>query len=202
MRTVGALIFPGFEMLDLYGPLEMFSLMPEAFQIDLIAENTGPVPANNGPSSVAERSIRDGFDCDILLIPGGPGTRQEVGNAALTNWIASAATTAEYTLSICTGAILLAEAGVLDGKRATTNKFAFDRLTPRWPTVDWQAQARWVEDGNVITSSGVSAGMDMALGVISLLHGEAKALHVAKFAEYTWERDKDEDPFAAEYGLV
>ena len=202
MTRVGALIFPGFEMLDLYGPLQMFSLMPDDFQIELIAQTTGDVRANNGPGSVATSSFEDGFEHDILLVPGGRGTRAEVDNPVLIDWIAQVATKADYTVSICTGAILLAEAGVLDGKRATTNKLGFAALTPRWPNVDWQVQARWVEDGKVITSSGVSAGMDMALGVIERLHGLDAAEQVARYAEYRWHRDRSHDPFATEYGLV
>ncbi len=202
MRKIGALIFPGFEMLDLYGPLEMFGLMPDAFQIDLIAEISGPVPASNGPSSLATASFSDRFDYDILLVPGGRGTRKEVDNPVLIDWITQAGAQAEFTLSVCTGSILLAQAGMLDGKQATTNKMGYANLTPRWPKVDWKATARWVEDGNIVTSSGVSAGMDMALGFIEHLHGLDAAEQVARYAEYSWHRDKSHDPFASEFGLT
>ncbi len=144
----------------------------------------------------------DAESFDLLLIPGGRGTQTEVANPATLNWIASQAPSAEYVMSVCTGTRLLAAAGVLDGRRATTNKLAFHRVADPWPNVEWVKEARWVEDGKFLTSSGVSAGMDMSLAAIALMHGVELAEQVAVWAEYDWHRNKDHDPFAQVYGLV
>ncbi len=202
MRKIGALIFPGFELLDLFGPLDMFGMLDKLFQIDLVAESTGAVPSNRGPSAHADRKIDEGVAYDILFVPGGSGTRREVDNARLLDWIKDTSGAAEYTLSVCTGSLLLAKAGVLDGRRATTNKAAFTEVAEQCPNVTWVKQARWVEDGPFLTSSGVSAGMDMTLGAIALMHGTETAEKVARWCEYTWHRDRDDDPFAALYGLA
>jgi transcriptional regulator GlxA family with amidase domain len=130
------------------------------------------------------------------LVPGGFGTRREVGNGALLQWLAGASERAEVVASVCTGSALLAKAGVLDGRRATTNKNAFDWVVSQGPKVQWQGRARWVEDGKFITSSGVSAGTDMALALIARLCGIAQARQVAHWAEYVWNEDSTDDPFA------
>ena len=202
MRTIGALIFPGFELLDLYGPLEMFGLLSKEFELSLVAERQGPVKSKPGVESVARFGFADSPDFDVILVPGGPGTRQEVDNAAILDWIARAADRAGHALSVCTGSALFARAGILDGRRATTNKAAFDWVAGQGPRVDWVKQARWVEDGKFFTSSGVSAGMDMALGAIAHMLGEQTAEQVSTFAEYSWHKDRDDDPFARIHGLV
>lgn len=202
MRTIGALIFPGFELLDLFGPLEMFGLLEKRFEIKLIANNIGPVKSNQGPSALADMAVDEAPNFDILFVPGGTGTRHEVENELILAWLREAAVNAEYVLSVCTGSALLARAGLLDGKRATTNKAAFSWVESQGPKVSWQKQARWVEDGNTITSSGVSAGIDMSLAAIERMHGKDIALKVANWAEYNWQQDPEHDPFAALNGLV
>ncbi|SPJ28042.1 DJ-1/PfpI family protein [Falsiruegeria mediterranea] len=202
MRKIAALIFPGFELLDVFGPMEMFGLLPEEYALELIAENRGPVASNQGLSAYATATTADGMNHDILFVPGGAGTRREVENASLVAWIDKASQHAEFTLSVCTGSALLARAGILDNRRATTNKAAFSWVASQGPGVDWVPRARWVEDGNILTSSGVSAGMDMALGAIQRMHGRDRALEVAKWCEYTWQEDRDHDPFAEVHGLV
>lgn len=201
MKQIGALIFPGFELLDLYGPLQMFGMLKDEFEIHLVAEQEGSVASNQGPSSVATRSFNSGLSCDVILVPGGAGTRQEVHNQALLAWIADASDESEYVLSVCTGSALLAKTGVLGRRRATTNKKAFAWVTEQGPNVDWQQRARWVEDGKFITASGVSAGMDMTLGALSKMLGEPVARDIERWCEYTWNDDPNEDPFAAHYGL-
>ncbi len=196
-RKIGALIFPGFELLDLFGPLEMFGLLPEQFEMELIADTTGAVVSGQTLAAHATRDLNATLDFDILFVPGGRGTRSEVNNTKLLDWIGKASNHAEFTLSVCTGSALLARSGVLDGHQATTNKLAFDWVTQQGPKVDWVPKARWVEDGRFITSSGVSAGMDMALGAIALMHGEATAEKVAGWGEYIWNKDRHDDPFAS-----
>ncbi|KAI8466911.1 MAG: class I glutamine amidotransferase-like protein [Monoraphidium minutum] len=140
---------------------------------------------------------------DWLLVPGGVGTRREVSNPALlsflSGWCAPAAGLA-VVMSVCTGAALLAAAGALDGRRATTNKIAFDWVASVAPGagVAWQRRARWVRDGRVVTSSGVSAGADMAVAVIKAELGPAAAGWAAKYNEYTPATEAGEDPFADE----
>ena len=197
MRQVGAVLFEGFEMLDLYGPLEMFSMLPDAFTITTIAQSAGPVRASNGPATVAEASFADRSDFDILLVPGGAGTRSEISNPALLNRLAHAGPKAEIIISsVCTGSALLAAAGLLEGHSATTNKLAFDWVASTAPQVDWRRRARWVESGNRFTSSGVSAGIDMTLALIARLLGNQAAADAALWAEYTPNTDPDNDPFA------
>lgn len=202
MRRIGALIFPGFELLDLFGPLEMFGMLDQDFSLNLVAAASGPVASAQGPSAHADRAFAKAESYDILFVPGGPGTRREVANLDLLGWIADTSASAEFTLSVCTGSALLARAGVLNGRRATTNKRAFAWVAEQGPGVHWVRRARWVEDGPFLTSSGVSAGIDMALGAIALMHGAARAETVAVWAEYNWNRDNDHDPFAAVHGLV
>lgn len=202
MQTIGALIFPKFELLDLFGPLEMFGLLDKQFEIKLVAETTGPVKSNQGPSAQADIALDDCNQFDILFVPGGVGTRYEVENERILRWLQQTAANADYVLSVCTGSALLARAGLLDGRRATTNKAAFKWVQSQGPKVNWQKQARWVEDGNTITSSGISAGIDMSLAAIARIHSEDVALKVATWAEYTWQQDSEHDPFAAPNGLA
>jgi putative intracellular protease/amidase len=196
IRTLGVLLFEGFELLDVFGPLEMFSMLPDDFAIRLISQQAPVVACNGGPRSVIDDQFADDRRYDILMVPGGMGTRREVENVALLQWLTAVSEGAEIVASVCTGSALLAKAGVLDGRRATTNKNAFDWVASQGPAVQWQGRARWVEDGKFITSSGVSAGTDMALALIARLCGIAQARQVAHWAEYVWNEDSTDDPFA------
>jgi len=200
--TLAGVLFEGFELLDLFGPLEMFGLLPEHFALCLAAENGGIVTSAQGPAAVADYRFDDSPQFDLLLVPGGRGTRREVDNPVLLEWLRAQAQGARYLTSVCTGSALLARAGLLDGLRATTNKAAFEWVASQGERVDWQRKARWVEDGRLFTSSGVSAGMDMSLAVIADLLGEECAQQVATWSEYDWHRDPGWDPFAAVYGLA
>ena len=197
--TVGILLFDGFELLDVYGPAELWA---RAFDLQLVAASAGPVASAQGPKSVAEASFADGRLYDILLVPGGIGTRREAGNEALLEWLRRQSQTAQYVTSVCTGAALLARAGLLDGRRATSNKYAFEWVVSQGPGVDWVRQARWCEDGKFWTSSGVSAGMDMAVALLARACGAQAAHEAATFAEYDPHEDPDWDPFAKVHGLV
>jgi transcriptional regulator GlxA family with amidase domain len=203
-RTLGVLLFPGFELLDVFGPLEAFGMRiaREHFDAVLVADQPGAVESAQGPKALAEAGIDDAPPLDLILVPGGIGTRKEVDNRRLTAWIAERSADAELAMSVCTGAALLAKAGVLDGRRATTNKAAFVWVVSQGPHVRWVQQARWVEDGKFWTSSGVSAGIDMALAVIARLTRLELAEEVAVRMEYEWQRDAGHDPFAAIYKLA
>ncbi|MEZ5549309.1 MAG: DJ-1/PfpI family protein [Pseudomonadales bacterium] len=199
---VGGLIFPGFELLDLYGPLEMFGASSKHFTLVTIAETAEPVPSAQGPSSTVQRTFAECGDVDILLVPGGIGTRKEAANPALLTFLRNVYPQLDLLASVCTGAGLLAAAGLLEGRRATTNKLSFAWPRSRGPNTVWVPEARWVEDGNVFTSAGVAAGMDMSLALIARLLGEAAAEEVARYTEYEWHRDADRDPFARRAGLL
>ncbi len=202
VRRLGALFYPGFELLDTFGPLEMFGNMPGAVEIVTVAEQAGPVRSHQGPSVIAEHGFVDCPQLDLLLIPGGMGTRAEVENEAMLDWLRRRTPETEVTMSVCTGSALLARAGLLDDKRATSNKMFFQWVVEQGPRVQWVRQARWVEDGRYATSSGVSAGIDMALAVIARLAGPELSETLAMATEYEWHRDADWDPFARVHGLV
>ena len=200
-RTLGVVLFEGFELLDVFGPLEMFGLAAEHFEIRLISQTGGVVASRQGPKSVCNDSFQSAPAIDVLLVPGGIGTRREVNNPVLLNWLKERSQQAELVASVCTGSALLAKAGVLDGLRATSNKLAFAWASSQSEKVQWQQQARWVEDGKVFSSSGVSAGIDMSLAVIAKLVSQQAAEEAANFAEYSWQRDADCDPFASVVGV-
>ncbi len=141
MRGVGALVSPGFDLLDLFGPLEMFGLLPHDFELALVAEKTGPVQSNQWVQAHVNASLDDATRYDILLVLGGAGTRREISNTRLLDWLAKQVKSAEFTLSICTDCALLIKAAILDNRRATTNKAAFSWVRDQGPNVDWVAQA-------------------------------------------------------------
>jgi transcriptional regulator GlxA family with amidase domain len=203
-RTLGVLLFPGFELLDVFGPLEAFGnrLARDYFETLLIADRSGPVESAQGPKALAEAVLDDIRRLDLILVPGGFGTRKAVDDRMLCDWIVRRAADAELVMSVCTGAAMLASAGVLDGRRATTNKAAFQWVLGQGPRVEWVKAARWVEDGKFYTSSGVSAGIDMALAAIAKLTNRELAEQIAVLMEYDWHRDPSWDPFAKVHGLV
>jgi len=197
-RTLGALLYDGFELLDLYGPLEMFgTLGPERVRIVTVAEHRGPVASSQGPQTVAEHAFDDCPRLDLVLVPGGVGTLAALTNEPLLAFLRERAATAKRTMSVCSGSAILARAGLLEGRRATSNKIFFRLASAQSDGVVWEEAARWVVDGPFVTSSGVSAGTDMALAVIADLHGPAFAEYVAVLTEYTWHRDAAHDPYAA-----
>ncbi len=201
-RTVGVILFPGFELLDVFGPLEAFGMVPDRFKLTMVADTAGPVASAQGPKAIAEYSLRSCPHLDLILVPGGIGTRDGVNNAAFLNSIRELSDQAEITASVCTGSALLARAGLLDGKSATSNKWAFQWVVTQGPGVTWVKSARWVEDGKFWTSSGVSAGIDMALAIIAKLASHADAEKAAVRMEYEWHSDPANDPFAKIHGLV
>lgn len=187
--------------MDLYGPLEMFGLMPDEFAISVVAEETGKVPGGSGLSGWADSCMADLAVTGLLLVPGGAGVSEAILDQSLLNWVLRNSKSARLTMSVCTGTLLLAKAGVLSGRAATTNKESFQWVVDQATDVQWVRTARWREDGTIFTSSGVSAGMDMALAVISHLRSRADAEKVALRAEYSWHDKRDIDPFAFEHGL-
>lgn len=200
-KTLGMVVFEGFELLDVFGPLEMFGMINDRVDTVLIAEKAGPVASRTGPKTVADVSFADAPKLDIVMVPGGSGTRREVDNPAFLGAMKRLAEATPQVASVCTGSGLLAKAGLLNGVRATSNKMAWQWATAQGKEVHWVPHARWVEDGRFITSSGVSAGTDMALALIAKLYGKVLAQWVADRAEYRWNQDAGDDPFAAINGL-
>lgn len=201
-RTLGTVLFPGFELLDTFGPLEMFGNMHGVVDVVMVSEHGGAVKSGQGPSVVTEHSFAACPKLDMILVPGGMSTRTEVDNPAMVAFLKERSAAAEVVMSVCSGAALLARAGVLDGLRATTNKMFFHEIAGQAPQVDWVREARWVDAGKFVTSSGVAAGIDMTLAVIERLYGPELANGLAIGTEIEWHRDPSWDPFAKIHGLV
>ncbi len=193
--TLGAVLYPDFELLDVYGPLEMFGSLGEDLRIVTIAAEAGPVASFQGPRSLADHGFADCPPLDLVLLPGGMGTLAALEDEPLHAFLRERSATARATLSVCSGSAILARAGLLDGRKATSNKQYFSLATTQSDRVDWVQAARWVEDGPFVTSSGVSAGMDMALAVIEGIWGSERAEGIARLTEYEWHRDPSWDPF-------
>lgn len=197
-KVVGIVLYPGFEVLDVFGPVEMWAYVPD-FQIVMISQTGGAVKSAQGVSAVADYSFETAPKLDIMMVPGGNGTLTELNNATMLEFIRKQDETTQLTTSVCTGSALLAKAGVLKGRKATSNKNFFSLAVQQDPSVDWQGKARWVEDGKYITSSGVSAGTDMALGLVAKLYGKERAGLLAHSLEYQWSDDPSNDPFAVNF---
>ncbi len=192
---VAVLLFDNFETLDVFGPVELFGILKEHYEVFFYSLGGGTVKNSHGVSILTEDLAGISKGTDLFLIPGGWGTRPEVNNTALIQLIKEIAASSKYVLTVCTGTALLAKTGLLDGRKATSNKRAFDWVMTQGPGVNWIRKARWVVDGHFYTSSGVSAGMDMVLGFLEDLHGTEFALDMANKIEYNWNKDKEEDNF-------
>lgn len=192
-RTVGILVFDEVEVLDFCGPFEAFSVArrPEApededrlFDVRIIAEEQRIIRCRNGLLVQPHHTIEDHPPLGIVVVPGGYGTRRERTNPRILDWIARQSAASELTTSVCTGAFLLATVGLLDGHSATTHWENIASLRKHYPAVTVLENARYVDDGNVVTAAGVSAGIDMSLHVIARLHGEETAAWTARYMEY------------------
>lgn len=202
MRTLAALVFPGFQTLDFFGPMEMLGDPTYEIEIITVAQEKTPVPSRHGQKIVPDTTIASRTNYDLLMIPGGDAALDVCTNPEMLQWIVDVAAGAERVMAVCTGTIVLGMTGLLDGRRATTNKLDFTSTIHHAPNVEWVKEARWVEDNKYFTSSGVSAGMDMALAVLASLYGNEKAEETAIGTEYSWHRDPHHDPFAKLAGLV
>ena len=196
-RRLGAILYDDFELLDLYGPLEMFGNVGAEVEIATVAPQRGLVRSAQGPATQADFDFASAPALDLLLLPGGIGTMAELERPAMLEFLRERVPRAEVTMSVCSGSAILAKAGVLDGRKATSNKLFFSLASDQSGAVDWVEEARWVEDGPFFTSSGVSAGTDMALAVIARLFGRERADTLAVLTEYEWQSDPSRDPFHA-----
>ncbi|HEY4345301.1 MAG TPA: DJ-1/PfpI family protein [Parvibaculum sp.] len=183
-RTIGILIFDDAEELDFVGPYEVFTMSNEMYRhsekerldkVVLISEAGETVTCAKGMRVEAHHSIANAPKLDVLLVPGGMGTRREVNNQALLAWVAKVAADCEWVTSVCTGSMILTAAGPARGKRVTTHWAFIETLRERKEASEVLEKVRYVRDGNVVTSAGVSAGIDMALWLTGQMHGEDHA---------------------------
>ena len=184
--TIGILLFDDVEELDFVGPFEVFTGMRTvlgAGRVVLIAEQEGPVTCANGMRVLPDHGFDDAPALDVLLVPGGQGTRREVSNPQLIEWIRKAGDAATWVTSVCTGALLLHEAGFARGKRVTTYWGFVEQLRARGD-VEVLDGPRYVRDGQLVTSAGVSAGIDMALWLVGQLHTPDLARKVQRGIQY------------------
>jgi transcriptional regulator GlxA family with amidase domain len=198
-KRVGILVFPNVEVLDFCGPYEVFSVTrlhegrrreeSSPFEVLLLAERADPVVATGGLRVIPDVTIEDCPPLDILVVPGGWGTRREIGNRRLLTWIAERAKEVETLTSVCTGAMLLGQAGLLDGRRATTHWRSLDWMRQSFPAVTVEDKLHVVEEGQVLTSAGISAGIDMALRVVARYCGETVGRATARHMEYPFPDD-------------
>lgn len=198
---IAVVLFEGFELLDVFGPVQLLQAVPEVTVV--FAGPTGePVASSQGVEVVPTISYGQIGPTDALLVPGGKGTRRLVGDESFLSWLRGVGAQAPWVASVCTGSAVLAAAGLLEGYAATSNKRAFAWASSFGESVTWKPKARWVQDCNRWTSSGVAAGMDMTVALIAELISEAAAVDAANFAEYEPHRDCEWDPFARINGLV
>jgi len=198
-KRVGILIFDGVEVLDFCGPFEVFSLArlneerrleePSPFEVLLVAVKDGPVTTTGGMRVIPDRTLDTCPALDILLVPGGLGTRREIGNSSLIGWIAERAREAELVTSVCTGSMLLGKAGLLRNRRATTHWNMLGWMRDSLPDTIVEDRLHVVEDGNIMTSAGISAGIDLSLLVVARYLGEEVSRATANRMEYPYPDD-------------
>jgi transcriptional regulator GlxA family with amidase domain len=197
--TVGILIFDQVEVLDVAGPFEVFSVTrlneergqhesSSPFRILLVSEKLCPVLAIGGLRFTPDVTIDNCPELDLLIVPGGWGTRTEVKNTNLLKWIANRASKAILTASVCTGSSILGKAGLLDGREATTHWRAFDFLSQSAPNANIREDVRFTLADPIFTSAGISAGIDMSLRIVSYFFGTKIGQATARQMEYPYPR--------------
>jgi transcriptional regulator GlxA family with amidase domain len=201
-QRIGIVVFEDFEPLDVFGFVEAFSIArfpgktyedppPFPFETMLIARDGGKARSINGPTVLADMDFAQALATppDVLMIPGGLGTGALVGDAGVLDWVRAMDKKVPLMVSVCTGAAILARAGLLDGRPAATNHTAFDWVAAQGPKVRWDRVSRWVDAGKYVTSAGTSAGTDLGFYLVSRLAGMDVAEAAVRMAEYDWHRD-------------
>lgn len=197
-EEIAFLLFDNYETLDVFGPAEIFGRLTDLYALKFYSLEGGIVTNRHQVPIMTEKLADINKKPFAFLIPGGLGTRIEVNNDKLITSIKDISLSSTYVMTVCTGSALLAKTGLLNKRMATSNKRAFAWVATNGPDVQWDKEARWKVDENYYTSSGVSAGMDMALGFLADRHGLDFARNVAWEIEYNWIEDKDNDTFTAE----
>ncbi|MGD9124248.1 MAG: DJ-1/PfpI family protein [Desulfarculaceae bacterium] len=192
-RQVVIFLFDDIEDLDFVGPLEVFACYGRPhkegfFEIATVSRNKGPIRTRNGLNIQPGYSFGNCPQADILVVPGGQGSRREIENPESVAWVKRQAERAELVLSVCTGALLLAKAGLLEGLGATTHFNAMDMLAGLAPTADVRPGERFIDNGRIIVSAGVSAGIDAAFHILARLFGPEQAGQAAMYIEYEYYR--------------
>jgi transcriptional regulator GlxA family with amidase domain len=190
-RDVALLLFPQVEVLDFAGPFEVLSVAdpgaePRPFRVRTVAREPAPLEARGGLRITPEVEIGEVMRTDLLVVPGGPGVREALGDAETVSWVREMAGTAEITLSVCTGALLLARAGLLAGRRITTHHENLEELGDAAQDAEVLGGVPWVDAGPVVTAGGVSAGIAAALHVVERLLGAEVAAQTARYIEHPW----------------
>jgi transcriptional regulator GlxA family with amidase domain len=195
------LVFPDVEVLDFCGPFEVFSVtrLDESrrrqelspFEVLVIAETREPIVATGRLRVLPDHDLGSCPRLDILVVPGGWGTRSLVNNERIVGWIRDQAAQVERLASVCTGSFLLGQAGLLDGRRATTHWMSLDRMQDKYPSIAVVRDQHVVEDGSILTSAGIAAGIDLALRVVAQYHGEVVARMTARYMEYPYLEHND-----------
>ena len=192
---ISIILYPDFETLDVFGPVEIFGKVPD-WKMQFYSRDGGLISNRDGVQ-IATKSFNTmpQSEIDTLFIPGGTGARTLILEADYINQLKQLAQKSRYVLTVCTGSALLAKSGLLDGKRATSNKLSFEWVKTSSLQTQWIEKARWVTDGKYYTSSGISAGMDMALAFVQDRAGETVARQIATRIEYRWQQDSQQDEF-------
>jgi len=201
---IAVVAFPGFQMLDLAGPIDVFhegarqAGQPDAYQFEIIAPVPGLLTASNGMRVEPDATLDTcSDDIDTLLVAGGPGLRQQQQDETVSAWLARQARTVRRMGSVCSGAMVLAHAGLLDGRSVTTHWNTTDRLARLFPGVQVEPDRIYVKDGNLYTSAGVTAGLDLALALVEEDFGRAVALRVARELVMFLKRPGGQSQFSA-----
>ncbi|KAI9290507.1 class I glutamine amidotransferase-like protein [Neoconidiobolus thromboides FSU 785] len=197
---VGAILYEGFAMLDLIGPVDILSGVSDKFEIETIGLETNSTitPMFEATSFNSKLSMKQAIEkeWDILLTPGGYGVDKLIENQEFIENYKKLIAKSKVIFTVCTGSLALAKTGLLNGFKATTNKVSYQKETPLYPEVDWQPRARWVHHRQFITSSGIAAGMDSAFYIVSLAKSREEAEKFSKGMEYVPNWDPDNDLFA------
>ncbi|KAF1361688.1 DJ-1/PfpI family protein-like protein [Lizonia empirigonia] len=213
-KNFGVILFPGFQLLDVCGPLDALNVLSNSHTLNLsiMAATLDPVGTLHSVQEQQGSKFNQTIvpthtfdnapqDLDVLIIPGGLGNRNDENMKPVNPKIAPRGDL-KWILTVCTGSEILARTGALDGRRATTNKRAFTQVKEKYPRVNWVAKARWVVDGNIWTSSGISAGIDLTFAWMSEVFGEETAQYVADRSEHERNTDPQNDRFAERWGAV
>jgi len=192
VRSVVVLLFDGVEVLDFAGPFEVFGVTgrrdgSNPFDVVTVSERGTPVLARNDLRVTPTFGFDDCPQADVLVVPGGYGTRREMHNASVIDWVARQAAGAQIVFSVCSGALLLAKARLLSGLDVTTHHGALDSLAEAAPEARVHGDRRFVDNGRVVTSAGVAAGIDASFHIVARLTGREQALETAAYMEYHWE---------------
>jgi transcriptional regulator GlxA family with amidase domain len=184
--TVGIVLYPDAEELDWAGPWEVFTMaaIGQPLRAVTIAQEEGPVRCAKGLRVIADHTFESAPDLDVVLVPGGQGSRVEMKNPVMLDWLSAAAESCRFVTSVCTGAILLCKAGLADGCEVTTHWAAIETLRELAPRATVREGVRYVRDGRIVTSAGVSAGIDMSLWLVGELFGVDHARKTRRLMEY------------------